>query len=244
MRGCFFKGRPTEAMTELNIKAYGAVDAKDYIPGAEALLVDQTEEGSADEDEKSNCSGDDEGDWVDVSQSEDDWVDVSQSEDDEDDGSDQSADESGSEDVDESGEWEEVSGESEESGDDDQEDDEDSVDSDGKSHVSEGAPAPRPLSKRDKKKQKRIREDLKSMQKKTKAVQLEDKSAVEERKARATAVSLNRILTDKDFAKIDAAQVKKQMDVAKSRKRRSAGDEVIDPSQRWDESRGTIFSEH
>lgn len=44
----FLQGRPTEASTEAKIKDYGELEAKDYIPGAEVLEV---EEESKEEDE-------------------------------------------------------------------------------------------------------------------------------------------------------------------------------------------------
>lgn len=37
------QGRPTEATIELKSKKYGEVDARDYIPGAEILLENDTE---------------------------------------------------------------------------------------------------------------------------------------------------------------------------------------------------------
>lgn len=42
------QGRPTEASTEAKIKDYGELEAKDYIPGAEVLEV---EEEGKEEDE-------------------------------------------------------------------------------------------------------------------------------------------------------------------------------------------------
>lgn len=37
------QGRPTEASTEAKIKDYGELEAKDYIPGAEVLEVEEEE---------------------------------------------------------------------------------------------------------------------------------------------------------------------------------------------------------
>lgn len=39
----FLQGRPTQATIELKSKKYGEVDTKDYIPGAEVLLQNDTE---------------------------------------------------------------------------------------------------------------------------------------------------------------------------------------------------------
>lgn len=44
------QGKPTEASTEARIKDYGELEAKDYIPGAEVLEVEQeNKEGAEDE---------------------------------------------------------------------------------------------------------------------------------------------------------------------------------------------------
>ncbi|XP_059214708.1 protein SDA1 homolog [Centropristis striata] len=68
------RGRPTEASTEAKIKDYGELEAKDYIPGAEVLEVEEEKkEGEEDEGwESASISDDDEdGEWVDVHHSSD-----------------------------------------------------------------------------------------------------------------------------------------------------------------------------
>lgn len=69
------RGRPTEASAEAKIKDYGELEAKDYIPGAEVLEVEEEKkEGEEDEDgwESASISDDDEdGEWVDVHHSSD-----------------------------------------------------------------------------------------------------------------------------------------------------------------------------
>uniref|UniRef100_A0A668VPF0 Protein SDA1 n=1 Tax=Oreochromis aureus TaxID=47969 RepID=A0A668VPF0_OREAU len=69
------RGRPTEASAEAKIKDYGELEAKDYIPGAEVLEVEEeNKEGEDDEDgwESASISDDDEdGEWVDVHHSSD-----------------------------------------------------------------------------------------------------------------------------------------------------------------------------
>ncbi|XP_032395519.1 protein SDA1 homolog [Etheostoma spectabile] len=70
------RGRPTEASKEAKIKDYGELEAKDYIPGAEVLEVEEgTKEGEKDEDgwESASISDDDneDGEWVDVHHSSD-----------------------------------------------------------------------------------------------------------------------------------------------------------------------------
>jgi protein SDA1 len=220
-------------MGELQVKSYGAVDARDYIPGAEALQLDpeNEEEGSGDEKDEKCDENDDEGDWVDVSHSEDEWINVSHSDDEVESGSD---DEDGEEEEDEEADSDDEEGEDEEGGEDvsqgsgedeDEDEDEDESGTEGDSESSddeEQRPFKRRLTKYEKKKQKRMRKDLKMMQKKTDASEGVSTSVVEERKQKAAAVSLSRILTDKDFSRIDAAQVKKQMEVAKARKRNAA----------------------
>jgi len=93
---------------------------------------------------------------------------------------------------------------------------------------------PRVLSKYEKKKQKRMEADKKRMKKSNKAKTVaEDVSVVEDRKTKAAAVSLSRILTDKDFAKIEAAQVKKQLLYSKSQAKRRADDDITDTNKRY-----------
>lgn len=69
------RGRPTEASVEAKIKDYGELEAKDYIPGAEVLEVEEeNREGEEDGDgwESASISDDDEdGEWVDVQHSSD-----------------------------------------------------------------------------------------------------------------------------------------------------------------------------
>lgn len=47
----FLQGRPTEASSEAKIKDYGELAAKDYIPGAEVLEVEEEdkEEGEGEQ---------------------------------------------------------------------------------------------------------------------------------------------------------------------------------------------------
>ncbi|CAI9610538.1 unnamed protein product, partial [Staurois parvus] len=71
-----FRGKPTEASTEAKIHAYGELVAKDYIPGAEVLEVEnepKQEEGEDDDGWESASLSDDEedGEWIDVHHSSD-----------------------------------------------------------------------------------------------------------------------------------------------------------------------------
>lgn len=42
----FLQGKPTEASIEARVQEYGELDAKDYIPGAEILEVENKEENA------------------------------------------------------------------------------------------------------------------------------------------------------------------------------------------------------
>lgn len=63
------RGRPTEATMELKPKSYGEVEAKDYVPGAEVLLKDETEEIEI--DSGASSSEDDDEEWIDIQHSSD-----------------------------------------------------------------------------------------------------------------------------------------------------------------------------
>nr|XP_048704055.1 protein SDA1 homolog isoform X3 [Caretta caretta] len=72
-----FRGKPTEASSEARIHEYGELDAKDYIPGAEILEVENKEEGGKHEEDgwQSASLGeeedDEDGEWIDVHHSSD-----------------------------------------------------------------------------------------------------------------------------------------------------------------------------
>ncbi|XP_026509117.1 protein SDA1 homolog [Terrapene carolina triunguis] len=73
-----FRGKPTEASSEARIHEYGELDAKDYIPGAEILEVENKEEegGIHEEDGWQSASFSEEednedGEWIDVHHSSD-----------------------------------------------------------------------------------------------------------------------------------------------------------------------------
>jgi len=227
------RGRPTEDVSELQIKAYGAVDARGYIPGAEALEENGDNNTGENEDADSSAGGSD-GSWVDVSDEDDDgdgWINVSQDDSDAQDDAEDSPEgenEEGDEDGWESVDGEDAEGEGEEESDDGEEGSDSDEDSDG---ATEEVRIPRMLSKYEKKKQKRLQADIKSMTMKKSESAPEEVSVVEERKTKAAAVSLSRILTDKDFAKIDAAQVKKSLNLSKSQRKRRAGDDITETAR-------------
>ncbi|KAI8761553.1 protein SDA1 [Biomphalaria glabrata] len=70
------RGRPTEAQQELKVMKYGALDAKTFVPGAEAIpeKEEKQQEVEKDQGEWESCSEEEEdsdGEWVDVYHSSD-----------------------------------------------------------------------------------------------------------------------------------------------------------------------------
>nr|CAI5859104.1 unnamed protein product [Callosobruchus analis] len=61
------RGKPTEAMDEIEPLNYGKLEAKDYIPGAEVLL----EEKKSRQDSESESGSESGGEWIDVNASDD-----------------------------------------------------------------------------------------------------------------------------------------------------------------------------
>lgn len=76
------RGKPTEASAEAKIKDYGEVEAKDYIPGAEVLELEDKKENNEDEDGWESASisddNDEDGEWVDVHHSSDEDTEISE----------------------------------------------------------------------------------------------------------------------------------------------------------------------
>ncbi|KAM9142445.1 protein SDA1 homolog [Pangshura tecta] len=74
-----FRGKPTEASSEARIHEYGELDAKDYIPGAEILEVENKEGGGGEHEEdgwqsaslSEDDDDDEDGEWIDVHHSSD-----------------------------------------------------------------------------------------------------------------------------------------------------------------------------
>ncbi|XP_053260357.1 protein SDA1 homolog [Podarcis raffonei] len=147
-----FRGKPTEATSEAKIHEYGALDAKDYIPGAEVLEL-----------ENKPGDGDLEGDG---------WETASSAE----------------EEDDEDGEWVDVHHSSDEE-------------------------------------QQKLAEQIESM-------------PVEERKAKATAVSSSRLLTQEEFQKIRLAQLSKELKSAPGKAAKRKNIEI----ENEEESRGELLS--
>uniref|UniRef100_A0A8C3L0K5 Protein SDA1 n=1 Tax=Chrysolophus pictus TaxID=9089 RepID=A0A8C3L0K5_CHRPC len=146
------RGKPTEASVEARIHEYGELDAKDYIPGAEVLEVENQEEKGENQ--------------------EDGWESASMSE--EDDGED--------------GEWIDVHHSSDEE-------------------------------------QQEVVKKIKSM-------------PIEERKAKAAAVSTSRLLTQEDFHRIRLAQLSREINSAPGKAAKRKNIEIDDE----EESRGELLS--
>ena len=163
------RGRTTEAMAENRIKQYGEVDARDYVPGAEAVSLEAEEQPLADEEQGHESDSDG---WVDVQHSDEDF------------------------DLEE--EIEEEEEEEEEELADDQDDEEKS--------------SPSPSTSKSRK--------ILKAKRKSKGSQSQELLSLEERKQKAANVASNRILTDADFKKIDAAQLRKQVTGFKKGKKR------------------------
>ncbi|NXL75531.1 SDA1 protein, partial [Leptocoma aspasia] len=151
-----FRGKPTEASVEARIHEYGELDAKDYIPGAEVLEVeDQKEKGGTQEEA-------------------DGWESASLSEEEDND----------------DGEWIDVHHSSDEE-------------------------------------QQQIAEQVKSM-------------PIDERKAKAAAVSTSRLLTQEDFKKIRLAQLSKELNSAPGKAAKRKYIEIDDEEE--EKGRGELLS--
>ncbi|XP_043211513.1 protein SDA1 homolog [Amphibalanus amphitrite] len=217
------RGRPTEATGELDRPAYGAVSARDYIPGAEVLDPENPTEddGRGDEDDSDG--------WVNVSDGEID--------DEEGDGEDAELEEGAEDSEDEEGEAEEGA-EGEESGEEvedeeGEEEDDEGEESDEDEKVEEKAKTNVKTPQRSRKSSVSSKVS-RSSQKSGSALSTLSK---EEKMARASAVVSSRLLTDSDFRRIERAQLAKQMDPLKKGGKRKA-DEMIEE----EEERGEIVT--
>ncbi|XP_015517790.1 protein SDA1 homolog [Neodiprion pinetum] len=192
------RGRPTEATAELHTLKYGEVNAKGFVPGAEVLL-DKSHSNTIEIDSENS---EDENEWCDVKHSSDEenggeWVTDDEEEDEEDGDSEEDSggnsetedDESGSEDE------EEHEGETE--------DTKITNDKKDKKAKTEGADITPIKSKIDKKREKLAKKSQMKADKR--------KELTAEKKAKASQISVERLLGDEDFRKIDAELVKQQV---------------------------------
>ncbi|KAK3913405.1 Protein SDA1-like protein [Frankliniella fusca] len=218
------RGKPTEATDDQKSRKYGEVDAKSYIPGAEVLLKPATKKDSshADDDNDSDGSwvdvGDDGGSDIDISSSSDDseggeWVEGS-----EEDSEAESENENSSD------------GEDEDSEDGSGEDDDEEEDVEDEDHCPEKSISGSSAAK-SKKRTTSESSEKSNISKSTQSSKLSNKAKVrltaEEKKAKAEEIVLDRILTDEDFKRIEAAQLRKQMEGASRGTKRSAEEDAV-----------------
>ena len=204
------RGRPTEASVALEPLKYGQVAAKDFVPGAEVLLGERKSiEVDSDESE------DDDDEWVDVNHSDDDVEIGSEDEEEDEEEEEEEEDESGSEDDEESSKQreenreakhEESSKKREENGETEDESPEK------KMKIETRSVGPKREKKVKRTKLDRKRDKIKRLAK-MKVVKREELTA--EKKAKASQISVERLLGDEDFKRIDAALVKQKMTHAK-----------------------------
>ncbi|RZF32662.1 hypothetical protein LSTR_LSTR004090 [Laodelphax striatellus] len=189
------RGKPTEATTEIQSKKFGEVVAKSYIPGAEVLL-----EKSSDAEGDGDYDSDSSGEWIDVSDDESQVksADVTVEEEDDDDEDDEDDEEVESDD-----EEEEVDEEEEEEEEEKSEKNEEAKKEETKS--SEVDEPGEQSSSSEKKKPTPLKQSAKAR----------NEAILAEKKQQAAEISVNRILTDEDFLRIDAAQLKKKMEGVK-----------------------------
>nr|CAH7760396.1 unnamed protein product [Callosobruchus chinensis] len=189
------RGKPTEAMDEIESLNYGKLEAKDYIPGAEVLL----EEQKSQQDSGSESGSDSGGEWIDVSGSDDDET---------------------------LGDLEEEEGDSDSEG--DGEDNEKSRDNEEEDLEKEQAEVD--VSKKSQEDENNDQNKC-SSDKEAKIPKAKKKEVdLKQKKELAHKVTLERILTDEDFKRIDAANVRKQMQSTKRGIKRKVEEKPIERS--------------
>ncbi|XP_014295711.1 protein SDA1 homolog [Microplitis demolitor] len=193
------RGRPTEASVALEALQYGQVDAKDFVPGAEVLLKPAEDLSDVDSDATEDDS---DGEWVDVNHSSDEGggQDVDDGDDDDDD--DEGEEDDSDEDEDEDGSDEEEEENDEKSLEDDKKNDEEKS-----IKKKKKIEKPKKRTKLDRKKDK--------MERLARMKKVKKQEFTAEKKEKAAQISTERILTDEDFKRIDAALVKQQITNAK-----------------------------
>lgn len=207
------RGRPTEASVALEPLKYGEVAAKDFIRGAEVLLDAPEKEGIEIDSEDSE----NEGEWVDINHSSDEGNDELSIDDDE------------SEDEDDEDDEED----DEESQDEDVEELENDVDQTQKNETnksgnndSESVKQNQPKKKIEKKhKRTKLERKKEKAERLTRMKKVKKEEFTAEKQAKAAQISIEKLLTDEDFKKIDAALVKQQVTNAKRGTKRPLQDE-------------------
>lgn len=231
------RGKPTEATEEHKSRKYGEVDAKSYIPGAEVLLRPASKKESSQDDD-----GDSDGSWVDVGDDGGSDIDISDSSDDSEggewvegseEGSEAEGDEGENDSEEDEAEEEDCEDESaEDSCDDDNEEeeedeDEEEEDCDDDKEVS----IPNIKGKKSKKRTTSESSEKSNISKSTQSSKISNKAKMrltaEEKRVKAEEIVLDRILTDEDFKRIEAAQLRKQMQGVSRGTKRSAEEDAL-----------------
>ncbi|KAM0728697.1 Protein SDA1-like protein [Formica fusca] len=188
------RGRPTEANVMIKSSKYGEIQANEFIPGAEVLYGQHTEST-----EETNSSTEDDDEWIDVNQSSEEEI---------------SDDESIAKDIDETAK----------SSIDENDDDKNLSYSENNSaeNICEANSGEREMDEVPQKKK-----TLTKQQKKAQKFEMKEKSKSEqnidltEKKTKASLISIERLLTDKDFRKIDVALAKQEVTYAKRAAKRT-----------------------
>ncbi|XP_070160025.1 protein SDA1 homolog [Polyergus mexicanus] len=191
------RGRPTEANVMIKSSKYGEIQANEFIPGAEVLYGQHTE--SIEETNSSTETSDDD-EWIDVNQSSEEEI---------------SNDESIAKDIDKTAK----------SSIDENDDNKNLSSSENNSagNIYEANSRERKMDELPQKKK-----TLTKQQKKAQKFEIKEKSKSEqnidlttEKKTKASLISIERLLTDKDFRKIDVALAKQEVTYAKRAAKRT-----------------------
>lgn len=217
-----YRGRPTEATITLDALKYGEVAANDFVPGAEVLLNNNHNDTL--EIDSENSEDDDQ--WVDVqhdneNNEEDDWVTDDESDVSSDDESNMSSDDN-IEDEDHNDSDKCISEENQQKVEQRQVGDNKNEDTakDASEQAEEGAKVNklhssiRPRTKKEKK-DKKLRRKKQKEERKAKAKVQKKEDLTADKKEKASLISVERLLSDEDFKRIDMALVKQQIMPAK-----------------------------
>lgn len=207
------RGRLTEATVMIKSSKYGEIKATEFIPGAEVLY----DQGGESAEETNNDDEEDDDEWIDVNSNSEQEVSDDESISDTDDDKTTKSNEDDDED-------DEDNEDNEEDDDEDSEDDEDDKDltllsNEDKSieNTSESISGEQKADKVPRKKNVLTKQQKKAQKLEKKAKQKAEKKEelITERKTKASVISTERLLTDKDFRKIDIALAKQEITCAK-----------------------------
>ncbi|XP_017887362.1 protein SDA1 homolog [Ceratina calcarata] len=209
------RGRPTEAIVTLQTPKYGQVSATDFVPGAEVLLNNDTQEVidiNVDNDE-------DDDQWIDVNSGDEDGNNDEEEEEEEDYDEDDSGDSDDSENIDDDKDG---------SDNENEENRNDVIESNKceETEIKTGDKIESELSKTNTKADDTTNENLNKklskiekkrlkLKKQEEAKQKKKEAKTSEKREKATLVSNERLLTDEDFMKIDAELAKQQVTYTK-----------------------------